>query len=197
MRDLAGLADNRCQQGGASIEVIATSPTLAALRQHFFNDALWPDFSRIQTDGTPTIIYRSLEPEVRTTVAGFQVTAIPVNHTVDASGFLVETPSGVLAYSGDTGPTELFWQHLNRQSRLDALIMEVSFPNAHHSLAAASKHHTPESLAIDLRKLREHPQVPVLMFHIKPVFEREVERELSGLHNDALEILRLGDRIQI
>src|SRR5690606_5410002 len=140
IKDLATLADNRCQQGGPTLTVAGVPETIAILKQHFFNDLVWPDFSRIDTPVGPTIRFQVLEPEARAEVAGTQVRAIMVNHTIDTSAFVVETPSGSIAYSGDTGPTDRFWEVLREQEDLRALLMEVSFPDEHHQLAKVSGH---------------------------------------------------------
>jgi 3',5'-cyclic-nucleotide phosphodiesterase len=71
--------------------------------------------------------------------------------------------------------------------------MEISFPNDHQWLATASGHHTPETLRVDLDKLHDHRGLPTLLYHIKPVFEAAVEREVSKIHGKSLEICRLGD----
>src|SRR5688572_3673928 len=47
VRDLASLADNRCQMGGKPLVVAGTPWTINALKKHFFNNILWPDFSKI------------------------------------------------------------------------------------------------------------------------------------------------------
>ena len=71
VRDLATIADNRCQQGGPPLEIVGLRSTLDVLRKHFFNDLLWPDFSRIPAGQTGmTIVYREVEPEQTVTVAG-------------------------------------------------------------------------------------------------------------------------------
>jgi ribonuclease BN (tRNA processing enzyme) len=127
-------------------------------------------------------------------IAGVEVEAVEVNHTIDTCAFLVRGPKGTVAYSGDTGPTERLWQRLSSEPELRALLMEVSFPNERHALAKASGHHTPESLASDLAKLDGHRELPILLYHIKPVFEREVEKQLGALNGRNLEICRLGDQ---
>jgi len=193
IRDLATLADNRCQQGGPTLEIVGTADTLADLRAHFFNDRLWPDFTRIQTDRGPTIHYRQVESEVETEVCGLTVLPVPVSHTIDSSGFVISNQEGSLAYSGDTGPTERFWEILNETDDLTGLIMEVSFPNEQASLAQASGHHTTESLAVDLAKLRAPEALPIFLFHIKPVFQAQVERELAKIGHRNLQVLELGD----
>ena len=193
VRDLATLADNRCQQGGPPLVIAAIPETIAVLRKHFFNDLLWPDFSKIATKLGPTIIFRPLTPEKTEEVCGMTVTPVLVSHTIDACGFVVRNGAGALGYSGDTGPTERFWQVLNEQPDLRGLLMEISFPNDQHALAKASGHHTAETLAKDLDKLRDHRHLPVLLYHIKPVFEALVERELTAIRERELEVCRLGD----
>lgn len=195
VRDLATLADNRCQQGGPTLVIAAIPETIAVLRKHFFNDLLWPDFSKIPAGKAGmTIEFRPLTPEVPADVSGMRVTPIMVHHTIDASGFLIETPTGSIGYSGDTGPTTRFWEKLNERQDLRALLMEISFPDEHHKLAHVSGHHTPETLEKELHKLHDHAQLPVLLYHIKPVFEGIVEKELSRIRNRNLEICRLGDQ---
>lgn len=196
IRDLASLADNRAQLGGPPIRVVGLEATLDVLRRHFFNDLLWPDFTKIKTlSGDPTVVLDGVEAEKPALVAGFEVVPVEVNHTIDTCGFLVRNGSGAIAYSGDTGPTDRLWEVLSQAEDLKGLLLEVSFPNEHHALAKASGHHTPETLAADLAKLRNHPALPVLMYHIKPVFEAAVEKQLSELRGDHLDICRLGDEL--
>jgi 3',5'-cyclic-nucleotide phosphodiesterase len=194
VRDLATLADSRCQQGGPTLIVAGIPETIAALRRHFFNDLLWPDFSKIPAGDGMTLELRELVPEEASSLAGVCVTPVIVHHTIDAAGFLIETSSGAIAYSGDTGPTERFWERLNAQPNLRALLMEISFPNEHHRLARLSGHHTPETLQAELRKLRDHRDLPILLYHIKPVFEAQVEKELTRIRDRNLDICRLGDQ---
>ena len=195
VRDLATLADNRCQQGGPTLVIAAIPETLEVLRRHFFNDLLWPDFSKIPAGKSGmTIEFRALTPEVPTVLSGTTVTPVLVSHTIDATGFVIETPTGALGYSGDTGPTQRFWEKLNERQDLRALLMEISFPDEHHKLAQVSGHHTPESLEKELHKLHDHRELPVLLYHIKPVFEQIVEKELARIRDRNLDICRLGDQ---
>ncbi len=193
VRDLATIADNRCQLGAPPLIVAGTAATLRALREHFFNNAVWPDFSTIPSVEQPTVSYVELEPERPVSIAGHDVTAVLVNHTIESAGFIIRGPSGSVAYSGDTGPTDRLWQLLAEEADLRALLMEVSFPNREGGLAAVSGHHTPESLARDLAKLGAQKDLPTLLYHIKPAFQREVERECAHLKGLSLDVLSLGD----
>lgn len=195
IKDLATLADNRCQQGGPTLKVVGVPQTIAILEKHFFNDLLWPDFTKIPTPLGPTVELVTIAPEAKVEVAtGYSVRAVMVNHTIDTCAFVVESARGAIAYSGDTGPTDRFWEVLARTEDLRALLMEVSFPDEHHVLAKASGHHTPETLDVDLAKLDGKRGLPVLLYHIKPVFEAVVEKQLTHIRGQNMEICRLGEQ---
>jgi len=196
IRDLATLADNRCQLRAPTLEVAGTRATLDTLRRHFFNGVLWPDFSEIPSGGfggPPTIAYRELLPEVPAQIAGKTVRAVLVEHTIETASFIIEGAGGALAYSGDTGPTDRMWEVLNAQPDLRALLMEVSFPDREQRLATVSGHHTPRTLALDLAKHHAPADLPTLLYHIKPVFQPEVERECAALPGLNLEVCQIGD----
>lgn len=82
IKDLATLADNRCQQGGPTLTIAGVGETIRVLREHFFNDLIWPDFSRIDTPVGPTIRFETLVAEAPTSVGGVRVRAVMVNHTM-------------------------------------------------------------------------------------------------------------------
>jgi 3',5'-cyclic-nucleotide phosphodiesterase len=195
IRDLATIADNRAQQGCKPLVIAGTAPTLAILKKHFFNGLLWPDFSTIPSAKSPTIAYLPLKPEVPTKVAGYTVRAILVSHTIETCAFVVESPKDgrAIAYSGDTGPTQRLWKVLDATPNLKAMLMEVSFPNDEQKVATLSGHHTPKTMAADLKKLKISNNLPFLLYHIKPSFQAKVERECARIKNVNLTICNLGD----
>jgi 3',5'-cyclic-nucleotide phosphodiesterase len=193
IRDLATIADNRCQMECPPLIVAGTKDTIRTLRKHFFNNHLWPDFSAIPNTHTPTIRYVELKPEREVTIAGYNVRAMLVDHTIESASFVVRSNNGALAYSGDTGPTDRLWEVLNEEPNLKALLMEVSFPNREQRLATVSGHHTPKTLLADLKKFRAPKDLPTLLYHIKPVFQTEVEKECAALKGVNLQVLRLKD----
>ncbi len=197
VRDLATLADNRCQMRSKPLIVAGMRSTIASLKQHFFNGVLWPDFSVIPCgNGGNTIEFLELEPDQPTIVAGRTVRAVEVSHTIDCSGFVIEDASGALAYSGDTGPTDHFWQVLETVPNLKAMLIEVSFPDREAGLARVSGHYTPASLAADLKKFSRAASVPTLLYHIKPIYQREVETECARLEGLSLDVPNLEDVYQ-
>ena len=195
VRDLAMLADTRTQQGGPPLVIASTPGTIAILKRHFFNDRLWPDFSKIPSPERPTVVFQNLKPDIETSLSGFQVRPILVDHAIEAAAFVVSNGTSALAYSGDTGPTERLWEVLKEQPNLRALIMEVAFPNERGTLARDSCHHTPKTLELELKKLGvARRDLPIFLFHIKPVFQRQVELQLAKLKTRNTSILNIGDQ---
>jgi 3',5'-cyclic-nucleotide phosphodiesterase len=196
VRDLATIADNRNQNGTPPLIVAGTKQTIAILRKHFFNNLLWPDFSAIPSARRPAIRYLQLEPEKSVMIAGYRICAIRVSHTIECCAFTVRGPHGTLAYSGDTGPTDRLWEVLSDTEDLKALLMEVSFPNGESRLARVSGHHTPATLAQDMKKLTngKAKELPTLLYHIKPSFQAVVERECARLRGLNLNVCALGDQ---
>jgi 3',5'-cyclic-nucleotide phosphodiesterase len=195
IRDLATLADNRVQNGCPPLVVAANRVTIQALRKHLFNDVIWPDFSVLPTRERPTIRYLELRPEKPVEIAGHKVLSVPVDHTISGVAFVVQTRSeGAIAYSGDTGPTDRLWKVLNGISDLKALLLEVSYPNGQQKLATISGHHTPRTLAADLRKYKSPRDLPTLLYHLKPTFQAQIEKECAALKGLDLTVLRLGDQ---
>ena len=197
IRDLATIADNRCQGGCAPLPIGATRGTIATLKKHFFNNKLWPDFARIPSPEKPTIAWVELPLEKPVTIGRYTVRAIPVSHTIEAAALIVTGPGGTIAYSGDRGPTDRLREVLAEVPDLRALLMEVSFPNREQHIATLSGHHTPQTLITDLKKLELVKELPTMLFHIKPHFQAEVERECARLRGFNLDVLKLGDRFKL
>ncbi|MGD8318248.1 MAG: 3',5'-cyclic-nucleotide phosphodiesterase [Myxococcales bacterium] len=193
VRDLATLADNRCQQGGATLDIVGIPATIDALKKHFFNDVIWPDFTRIQSKEGPTVRLVEVRPNESSQVQGYEVVPVLVNHTVDTSAFIIRNNSTSLVYGGDTGPTEELWEHVNALDDLQALMMEVSFPNGRAELARQSGHLTPRMLSDELDKLEHRRELPIMLYHIKPAFEADVLKDLAKLRGRNLQILALDD----
>jgi ribonuclease BN (tRNA processing enzyme) len=194
VRDLATIADNRCQLDCGPLHIIGTKETLGQLRKHFFNDVLWPDFTVIPDPQHPTIKFVEIPVEQPTQLFGYEITPISVNHTISCVGFIIDDGKGAIGFSGDTGPTDRFWELLNKQPNLKALLMEVSFPDREGGVAIASGHHTPRTLLADLQKYRAPQDLPTLLYHIKPHFQAEVEKECAKLDKVNLHVLTLTDQ---
>ncbi|MCK5690569.1 3',5'-cyclic-nucleotide phosphodiesterase, partial [Myxococcota bacterium] len=166
IRDLALLCDNLIAEKKKPVELFCAPPTADALEKHIFNNSIWPDFTKIPNpvdpDGNPVIRINRMESGSTVKVGKYEVTSLAVNHPVDCQAHFIKGPDGTLVYSGDTGPTDLMWEKLNKTEDLKALIWEVSFPNFMKGLAEVSGHLTPEMMAEELKKFKPRNDVPVL-----------------------------------
>lgn len=173
---------------GNSIQVMGRVETLDAIREHLMNDVIWPDFSRIPSPEQAVVRYRPLELEQEYQVDGYGVTAYGVNHSIPAVAYRVRREGVSILYTGDTGPTERVWQEAGT---LDALIIEVSFPDAMEELAIQTGHLTPGLLRRELRKLPTPPG-RILITHLKPQHEAVIREQLAAAGMKNLLFLRDG-----
>jgi cAMP phosphodiesterase len=170
----------------APINIYASAEVVSALRQFVFNDHIWPDFEKIQlADGKgPTMQFQTIEMKTPVNIAGFKVTAIPVNHTVPTAGLIVEDDKTAVIFTSDTYSTGEIWEAARGVQRLRAIFVDVSYPDELGELAAASKHLTPALLAEELKKLNR--DVEIYAVHIKPTNRDEVIHQLGVLNNSRI-----------
>lgn len=168
------------------VTVSAIAPVVDGLRTSLFNNTLWPDFATVPVSG-PVIRYQAIEAGRAHRVGALSVTPIAVDHSVPATGFLVEDDTSALIYSGDTGPTNALWQAARSVPNLGAVILECAFPNRMERLAGLSGHMTPARIARELSKLPSH--VPVWIFHVKGQFYEETAAELARVDRRRISLL--------
>jgi ribonuclease BN (tRNA processing enzyme) len=160
------------------IVVHALPETIAALRQHVFNWVIWPDFTEIPHYDRPWMVFEPMALGATVDVGGRAIRSLPANHTVPAVGYHVIGPSGSLAFSGDSWPTEEFWRLINGIRDLRHLIIETAFSNKERDLAITAKHLYPIELGEQLKRLRTEPQV--LITHLKPSDAETIAREIDA-----------------
>ena len=148
------------------ITVYAIPGTIDILKNHVFNWTIWPDFAVIPTPEAPFMRYEALEVGRPVTLQGRTITPLPAVHTVPAIGFQLDSGTGSLVFTGDTGPNEALWPIVNRIANLKAMIIETAFANKDRQLAELSKHLCPLTLADELAKLER--QAEIYVTHLKP-----------------------------
>jgi cAMP phosphodiesterase len=191
---LAMLADNLYGTCKTSINLWGTGEVIEGLKKFFFNDHIWPDFTRLtgSDQRVPVMKLCRLPEEKSTPVGDHLVTAVRVQHIVPSFAFFIEKKAQTLLHLGDTGPTEKVWSRAGKHDNLCAVVVEASFPNRLQGIADASRHLTPRTLAQEIAKLGKK-DVPILVTHLKPAFRREIIAELRKLKNPQLRILKDGD----
>ena len=95
-----------------------------------------------------------------------------------------------MAFPSDTGPTDGFWRHLAACDRLQAVFLEVSFPDSMADLATTTGHHCPRSFAAEIRKLDR--DVRWIVVHRKARHAGKIARELAALGLKNVELVEPG-----
>ncbi len=174
------------------IDIYASAATIYAVRKHLFNNASWPDFSRLPNNLLPSVQFHELAEEVPVTIGGVRFTPFNVDHLVPTYGFLIEQGGVAVLWSSDTGPTQRLWEFANQTANLKAVLLDTSFDNALQEIADVSMHLTPATLAQELEKLER--RVPVILHHLKPPCVDRIRVEVRELRNPDLSFLEQGER---
>jgi 3',5'-cyclic-nucleotide phosphodiesterase len=173
-----------------------SSYTLETVRQHLFNDRIWPDFTEAVRESVPLVQFLPLDPMASAKILDYDVTVWPLLHAVPSQAYCIRDREGkALVVCGDTYRTDGLWAHVAETTGIAALVIECSFPNRYDGLAKASLHLTPRLLAEQLKTLRS--DLPVLITHIKPEDYDEVADELDALRDPRLRILRQGETVAL
>lgn len=146
--------------------VHATMATLEILRQHIFNWAIWPDFTRIPDETRPLLRFEPVMVGQWQELAGRRIGVLPARHTVPAVGYALDSGDACLAFTGDTTACDELWQAINALPNLRHLIIETAFSDGQAWLARASMHLCPGMLATELEKLVSSPKLHIT--HLKP-----------------------------
>jgi ribonuclease BN (tRNA processing enzyme) len=173
-----------------AIDLHASPATIYAIRKHLFNNATWPDFSRLPNHLLPAVRFNEFETERAVVIDGVSFTPIQVDHLVPTHGFLIEADGAAILWSSDTGPTNRFWEIANRTPNLRALFIDTSFDNSLQQVADLSLHLTPRTLEVELRKLQR--RVPIFLHHLKPPYIDRIREEVKLLQNPDIEYLEQG-----
>jgi ribonuclease BN (tRNA processing enzyme) len=176
------------------LQVHALRDTLQALRQHLFNDVLWPDFTRLPDPEHPIITLHELKVGQQLVLGGKRLEVMPARHTVPAVGYAVDTPSGWWVFTGDTGPNPALWRVL-KDRRIAQLVIETAFSEDERTLAELSKHLSPSMLAAELAQLAG--PIDVAITHVKPGEEAAVGGQVAALGlSHSVRALRTGERFE-
>lgn len=189
------LVESRQHSRTDPLLVYAQQKTIDVLRQHVFNDLIWPDFTTIPSAESPALQFVPIQPHVDLLLGDITLIPFGVNHSVPTLGFVIKSSTGVLAISSDTYLTEELSSVLNAMAQVDHLIIESSFSNKDLQLAGVTFHLCPSLLALQLKKLDTCRNVWVS--YLKEWDRAETEREIADLKfSFPLQLLRQGQTIR-
>jgi cAMP phosphodiesterase len=185
------LLDSVGSRRSQPLVVHAQEATLNVLRQHLFNNALWPDFTCIPSREVPYLRLEILAPGQSLDIAGRRFRSVSVTHSIPAVGYLISNGKASFAFSGDTTSTSEYWQAVNDCTDLAHVVIETSFMDAEESLAKLSGHLSPRLLAAELAKLKRN--IPVYITHLMPGEEEQIMQEIRAqIPGRSVQALRAG-----
>jgi ribonuclease BN (tRNA processing enzyme) len=179
-RDLVTLGANGAVFPGP-VDVYALRQTLDVVNFCLLDGKIYADFSKWPSKEKPFLRLNVIEPLRRQNIQGYDVLPVPIQHTVPSVGYQVMSQDGKsLFYTGDTGPgLAACWQHISPQ----LLIIEVSGINKFQDFLKSAGHLSAQLLKEELNQFRQiKGYLPrVIVIHIPPQFQREVEHEVKEM----------------
>jgi ribonuclease BN (tRNA processing enzyme) len=192
MKDVPLMTDLLVGRRQKPVIVHGPAETMEAMDKDVFNNRVWPDFRVIPSAQNPVLAFQEVPVRTAVTCQGYRIRAIPVHHPVYSVGYIFESKSGAVAFSGDTGPTDELWRAINATPNVKAVFLEVSFPSHMQRVADLSGHLTPRTVVSELDKL-DRRGARIYLYHLKPSVIDEVKREILALRRDYLRICELDD----
>ncbi|MCE5300154.1 MAG: 3',5'-cyclic-nucleotide phosphodiesterase [Spirochaetia bacterium] len=180
------------------VSIAGSAYTLDAIKNHLMNDIIWPDFTKIKNFGGKYVFsYKQLKLNKWEKVGAYRVMAVPVNHTIQCTGFLIGKGNSYIMYSGDTKETEAIWAEAKKLGKkLKAVFVDVAFPDRAGFLAESSCHLTPASFAGQLHKLGGL-KPKVFVYHLKPEYLKEIRADMKKIKGYKITIMEDGKTYKI
>ena len=180
--------------------VYASKETICALKEHTFNNSIWPDFSNINLleSDKKSLIFEEIQENETIYIENYSIKAINAVHMEGSFGFVIsKEDKEAYVISGDTYLNDALIEEINSNPKIRLLLIECSFPNRLEQLAYTSKHLTPNLLLSMLGKIK-NKKLQVFVYHIKHLYLERIQEEIKELNilNNG-KILEDGDVIHI
>jgi ribonuclease BN (tRNA processing enzyme) len=191
------LADNLIfRKKGHRVNIFSIPPVIEVIQKSLLDGSIWPDFTVLPNMHEGILNLIALRAGHSIKIDGYVITPYPVNHSVPATGYLVEDKKKRrFFYTGDTGPTDSTWVKMEG-IQIHGLLIEVSFPSRMGDIALRTGHLTPRLLKKELLKIEPHPE-RIFIIHIKPQYFKSIKSELQKLKIKGLRLLKDDQTLQI
>lgn len=179
--DIAPLLDNYFSLREKTLKVHALPETIEAMKKHFLNDAIWPDFSKINLHKSDKkcVEYIPIELDKEYSLSNTEsIRAFKTDHTVSSCGYVYKKGESAVLITADTYAIDNIIKIVDNTPEIKAMVIECSFPSFMDQLAKESKHLTPKLLFERLKPLKRD-DVELYINHIKPFFINQVVSEIE------------------
>ncbi len=174
------------------LTIYASKETIKSLKNHTFNNEIWPDFSEIEllNSNKKSLIFKEIFLNEEIELNDYTIKAINAVHMEGSFGYVItKNKNDAYIISGDTYLNDDLVAEINSNPKIKLLILECSFPNRLEKLAHDSKHLTPKLLASLLNKL-DKKNFQVFIYHIKHLYAETIKDEIKELN-----LLKYGGKI--
>ena len=181
IHDIAYILDNYFSVRKKSLNIIGLASTIKTIKKHFFNDLIWPDFSKIAMFNSDqmTLTYTEIELGKNYSIGEDEfIKAFKTDHTIPSCGYIYTKNKSAILISADTYSLETIIDEINDNVKINSMVLECSFPSDMEELAKNSKHLTPKLLFNQLKFLKRK-NVKLYINHIKPTFLKKIENEIK------------------
>ena len=179
--DIAFILDNYFGMRNKTLNIMGLPQTINALKKHFFNDLIWPDFSKINLFNSEDKVLKYTEIELNKTydISDTEtMIAFKTEHTVPSCGYVYKRKDTAIAITADTNSLKELINIVDNDEDIKAMIIECSFPSDMEELAKESKHLTAKLLFSELKSLKRD-DVKLYINHIKPSYLEIITREID------------------
>lgn len=128
LQTLAFLADNVIGFRKGAVQVHTSQAVVDAIYRDFFNDKVWPDFSKIPTPADPVVRFCVHAAGEAFEAGGLQVEFLPLDALGRPEGFIVGGPGVALAYLATRAPRPSAWDRLKNATGIAALLLGSDTP---------------------------------------------------------------------
>ena len=197
--DIAYILDNYFSDRVKTLNIIGLPQTIESLKENFFNNYIWPDFSKIAMSDSNemSMKYTELKLGMEYRIGENEyIEAFKTDHTVPSCGYIVKKDSSSILITADTYSLDNVIEILNSRVDISAMVLECSFPSDMQELAKESKHLTPKLLFKMLEDLKRD-DLELYINHIKPLFLTKILSDIKDSKGKwEPKILKDGDIIK-
>jgi len=180
------MLDNIFSNIQSPVSVFGPAHTIDCIKKHLFNNQLWPDFSAFSNEHSSILELKAVGAGETIQVDGLKITSVPMVHTVECYGYLVDDGDVSAFFFGDTRSIDHALPFLEKVPNLEIIFLEASFPNRLRRIAEASCHLTTQGFAREAGKLPKN--VPIVATHMKPDVLKEIRTEIVNLGLDNISL---------
>jgi len=198
--DLPFIIESFYEKRTKPLTIYGSKETIGILKKYTFNDIIWPDFSKINliNSNEKSLIFKEISINETIKIDNYEIKAISAIHNAGSFGYLVSKEKNSYLISGDTYYNEDFWEIIEENKQIKAILLECSFPNKMQELSKTTMHLNPLLIKKGLESIKRD-DFSIFLYHLKPSFVKEIVEDIdeSKILDYGGKILKEGDVIHI